>query len=377
MSLWSRCTALLITMWGAAPGADHGPLPTATVDGLTLIAATGDAQTMGSDIGATLAQRIRFLARTMSLAPGLLTPERAAQRQDCIAAIRPEHRAEIAATAAAAKLDEATLLTAHLVIETMCSAVAVLPRDGAPLRIARNMDFFPADLLGQQTIIQVWRADGAHAIAAIGWPGFSGVVSGFNERGLSACILLNYTGDPLPPAEPLPLRLRHLLATCHDVESFSAGFAATAVGSSHYVLVADEQHAALLWWSATGMQRHDPIAGFLVADNEPRAADGSALGQRACQLADAARQHPADADWLRRCTSTSFLPGLNAQAMVIEPANRTVALARGGTTTPAAHQAWLRIACAELLAGVPPDASQVTRIGVAEPLPHYTAPNQD
>lgn len=358
----------------ATPGAEAGPLAAITVDGLTILSTAGDAQTMGGNVGATLAPRIRFLARTMALAPGLMTPDLVQRRADCIAAIRPEHRAEIAATATAAKLDEATLLTAHLVIETMCSAVVVLPHGDTPLRVARNMDFFPADLLGQQTIVQVWRGTDQHALAAIGWPGFSGVVSGLNEHGLSACILLNYQGDPLPAGEPLPLRLRHLLATCHDVASFASGFAEVPVGSAHYVLVADEQTAAILWWSATGMQRSDPDGGFLVADNEPRDADGRALGQRACVLAELVRQQPSDPDWLRRCTTASYLPGLNAQAMVIEPASRTLIVARGGTTTPASTQAWLTIACRELFAGAAPAAEQVTALGVVEPLRHYAAP---
>src|SRR5690606_20436751 len=124
-------------------------------------------------------------------------------------AIRPQHRAEIAATAAASGLAEAKLATAHLVIECMCSAIAVLPDQDRPLRVARNMDFFPADLLGAQTLVQVWRPDdGRRAVASIGWPGFSGVISGMSDAGLSACILLNFAGAGMPPAEPLPLVAR-------------------------------------------------------------------------------------------------------------------------------------------------------------------------
>lgn len=371
---WSRCAALIMACYHATPGAEAGPLAAITVDGLTILSTAGDAQAMGSSVGATLAPRIRFLARTMTLAPGLMTPDLVQRRADCIAAIRPEHRAEIAATAKAADLDEATLLTAHLVIETMCSAVAVLPQADAPLRVARNMDFFPADLLGQQTMVQIWRGRGHHAIAVVSWPGFSGVVSGLNEHGLSACILLNYHGDDLPAGEPLPLRLRHLLATCQDVAGFTRAFAETPVSSPHYVLVADEQQAAIVWWSATGMQRSDPADGFLVADNEPRAADGRALGERACVLADVVRQHPTNSDWLRRCTTASYLPGLNAQAMLIEPASRTLIVARGGTTTPAATQAWLTIACRDLFAGAVPEATHITALDAVAPLPHYAAP---
>src|SRR5690606_18765572 len=126
---------------------------------LTLISVSGSAENLGRASGEALGERIRFLSSAMGLAPGLQNPARADQRAGCLAAIRPQHRAEIAATAAASGLAEAKLATAHLVIECMCSAIAVLPDQDRPLRVARNMDFFPADLLGAQTLVQVWRPD--------------------------------------------------------------------------------------------------------------------------------------------------------------------------------------------------------------------------
>lgn len=363
--------ALLGIVGPTLPAADP-PAQQITVDQLTLIRVSGTAANLGLASGEALGERIRFLSTAMGLAPGLQNPARDAQRAGCLAAIRPNHRAEIAATAAASGIDEAKLATAHLVIECMCSAIAVLPEDNRPLRVARNMDFFPADLLGVQTLVQVWQPDdGRRAVASIGWPGFSGVISGMNDAGLSACILLNFDGANLPPAEPLPLVVRHLLETCATVDEAARAFATIRPGASHYVLVADAQTAAVLWWDREAMRRCDPTAGFLAVDNEPRDEAGAPIGERACLLLANGAENPGDPDWLRRCLTATFLPNLNAQAMVFTPATREVLIARGGSFTPASRQAWLAVDLADLLTGAAPAEAMVRRLGTVEALPHY------
>jgi hypothetical protein len=373
MGLVANIAGLVFACCGALPGASDGAgvLPQVTVDGLTVARAVGAAPEIGSAIGTALGARIRFLAQAMGLAPGLNTPDQAQRRADCLAALRPHHRVEIEATAHAAGMAVEKLLTVHLVIETMCSAVAVMPTADRPLRVARNMDYFPADLLGLQTIVQIWSAADLHSVASVGWPGFSGVISGMNDTGLTANILLNFNGDALPAAEPLPLRVRALLETCDSVETFCTAFALSAPASSHYVFVADSVTACVVWWGKDGFHRADPQEGLLVADNEPRTATGEACGERACTLQQLAAQHPDDRDWLRRCTTASFLPQLNAQAMVWEPANQVLFVARGGTWTPAARQNWHRVDLAPMFAGADPTVDGITALGAVEPLPHY------
>ena len=64
--------------------------------------------------------------------------------------------------------------------------------DSPLLRVARNMDFFPAKLLGPGTVLTVWRRPGVRTVIGVGWPGYAGIVSGMNDAGLSVCILLQH-----------------------------------------------------------------------------------------------------------------------------------------------------------------------------------------
>src|SRR6185436_5650885 len=128
-------------------------------------------------------------------------------------AIADDHRAELRAFARAAHIDAGALQRANLVVDTSCSALVRLadPATGQPLMVARNMDFFPAAVLGRATLVSVMRPTGKQAFASVGWPGYNGVISGMNARSLSACILLNYASGQARAGTPIAYRAREIL----------------------------------------------------------------------------------------------------------------------------------------------------------------------
>ncbi len=330
--------------------------------GLPILVVSGEPAAIGKALGTAQLATIRAMLTVAGSAPVPAVDPR-------LAAIRPGHRAEITATVQAAGVPVEVLLTSHLVIEPRCTAVFVPAAPDRPASVARNMDFGPADLLAAATCLHVWRVPGCRAVAGVGWPGFSGVISGMNDAGVCACVLLNFTGNPLPPGEPLPLRVRACLEQAGSAGEAAARFTAPpAPGSDHYVLFADATTAVLAWWTAAGPQTERAVPGAVLAvDNEPRG-----IGERERRLR-ALVPPDADENALRQALTAVFLNGINAQSMVLSPANRALSLALAVGPIPASHGSWRSLKLAPWFAGEAPEPAQVTVQAPVKPLTHYTA----
>lgn len=337
--------------------------------GLGILELSGGPARRGRQMAALVGHQGGDLLAVMRLNPkAAMTDQTRLSR--VLAATRAADRAEIDAFAAATGLPADGVLLANATIETMCSAVAHIPS----ATVARNMDFFPPGPLGQATLLQIVREPGRRTYAAVGWPAMCGVISGMNDAGLSACILLNWKGEEPPPDEPLAFRVRSILQDCGDVASGLAALGAAPVGSRHYVLLADRNDAAVAWWTPDGMRIDRPRDGWLVASNwvrdggVPRDDDrrGGCL-TAACRVLDGSIPDPA---WFRRVLSASYMPLLNAQAMVFDHRNRRLELALARGMKPAALQPWRRIELGALLDGA---AAQdpVLRLPAEIPMPHY------
>lgn len=342
----------------------------AVVEGLALLELSGPAELRGRQAAALVGRQGADLLAVMRWNPREAIangPRRAA----VLAATKASDRAEIAAFAAATGLDAEAVLQANATIETLCSAVVHLPS----ARVARNMDFFPSGPLGQATLVQVVREPGRHSYAAVGWPAMSGVISGMNDAGLSACILLNWKAGQPPPGEPLAFRVRAILQDCADVAAGLAAMAAAPVGSHHYVLLADGREAAVAWWAEDGVHVDRPGAdGWLVASNGPRDGASPIAGDRRgahlVRMCAALSGTPGPA-WFRRVVSASYMPWLNAQAMVFDLRQRRLELAVAEGSTPAALRPWRAIGLGPILDGAPVDRAVVDRLPAEAPMPHY------
>lgn len=338
--------------------------------GLGILVLDGSPEQRGAQMAALAGRQGSDLLAVMRL-----NPKAFAADQDRLARVlastRPSDRAEISAFASASGLSENAVLLANATIETMCSAVAHIPS----ATVARNMDFFPPGPLGQATLLQIVREPGRRTYAAIGWPAMIGVISGMNDAGLSACILLNWKGEDPPPGEPLAFRVRSILQECGDVASAIAALGAAPVGSRHYVLFADHADAAVAWWTPDGLRIDRPRDGWLVASNwiradgEPRVDDrrGRCLMDACTALGSTA----PDGRWFRRVLSASYMPLLNAQAMVLLHRERRLELALASGLRPAARRPWLRIELGPLLDGAAADAATAEILPAEPPMPHY------
>jgi hypothetical protein len=276
-----------------------------------------------------------------------------------IDALPAEHRRELVAIAGAGGVSERRILRTNVIVETCCSVLVSLPRDGQPLRIARNMDFWPAGVTGPATVVKRMRPAGKLPFLSVSWPGYAGVVSGMNEAGVVACVLLNHRGSSHRDGVPITFRLREILEECKDLESAVARFSATRVASEHYALLADATSAAVVWREGDRVRRADPVDGRLAIDNSPRDAAGNPLGRRARHLL-ATAPSVVDAAAARALTGATYQRGTNAQAMAFCPAEGRLDLAVGTGWRPAARNGWFAYG-----------TDTGTALGVPERLPHH------
>lgn len=382
ISLFARLPVVAITLetvlLGGSQGhaaewqpaqATHGQL--VVRDRLAVACVSGSPAEIGTAEGQLFKPRIKPLLDLMAVQPRLMLARLGTRFATTVAAIDADDRTRLTALAAAAGVVPRTLIEANALVDAQCSAVVAMPTADRPLRVARNMDFFPAAILGPGSLIEVVRQSGKRPYAAIGWPGSAAVISGMNDAGLVACILLNHDGDELPGGEPIGLRLTRMLQEDATVANAVRRFAATPVGSSHYVLLADATSATVVWQGRDGLHRDDPRDGWLTATNGPRAAAQPQDDRGLCLRGHCTAGAVPDAAWMRQVLTASYMPGINAQAMVFEPATCTVELALGTGAEPAAKARWWRVPLATLLAAGDMTALTVDVLPASVPLPHY------
>jgi len=367
-------------------------------DGLVLGDFSGSPTAIGRQTGTLLRAPLGPLLRLMQ--PAVIHRRLDGTLPDLIAGIPQDQREELAAVAAVAGLEHEDLMAANVTVDAYCSALVRGPSadfalersdgrrlmTGRPLRVARNMDFFPAEAIGPSTVMTVLRPAGRHAFVSVGWPGYAGVVSGMNVHGLVGCILLRHGSIPPAypknhgiPAPPMACRVRQVLETCATVEEALAEFS-RPVASGHYLLLADATTAAVAWHDRDlGMQVHHLHRGWLCCDNAPRHPNGLALGERAALLGRLAMGCTAqksgdqgDAAWMRQSLSAVYQNGINAQAMLFEPATRTVQVATGTAAKPAAIGTWRTLSLGRALDGDGLDTVTVAKLPKSAVLRHFT-----
>ncbi|XAL98916.1 C45 family autoproteolytic acyltransferase/hydrolase [Phycisphaeraceae bacterium D3-23] len=99
-----------------------------------------------------------------------------------------------------------------------CSTMALATTNGPAL--ARNMDWWPEDLLARATYLLDYRNNNSPALVTAGWPGSIGAVSGMSHRGFAATINAVAAPEGLAmTGYPVLLHLRRVL---QDAANFDA-----------------------------------------------------------------------------------------------------------------------------------------------------------
>lgn len=112
-----------------------------------------------------------------------------------------------------------TFLDIHKV--ALCSTIAVHDRltvDGEML-LGRNLDFPSLSIAHEANMVVVHEPDDGPAYAGVTWPGFLGILTGLNQRGLALSMMLVYGPHKHEhlDGQPFPLVFRRLLRECAGV----------------------------------------------------------------------------------------------------------------------------------------------------------------
>jgi hypothetical protein len=224
-----------------------------------------------------------------------------------------------------------------------CSTIA-LPTPNGPV-VARNMDWWPEDILAQASYLVRHLRKGALQFINAGWPGATGVVTGMSARGFA--IVLNAVTGPEGHSRlgyPVLLHLRRVLEDAADFDAarkqlceqrLTVSALLTLVGTENHQRVVIERTPSR--FAERWADGDEP----LIATNDyrllfkPETHDGPEIYQSTCNRYDAlceffASHRPdrdvADDALLYRLTDPRVIQGITAQHIIMRPRQQTTRL---------------------------------------------------
>jgi len=219
-----------------------------------------------------LEQRYGVVVESWAAAMLMRWDYRAADRQ-----LRPDHRTELAALAAAIPEARAGRIESyHLLFLYQCFQELAQRLDDAVVEgsmfaahkpssvadeegnliIGRTLRFDLGRDYEPERVVTFYYPDGKYPFVSVGWPGLMGVVTGINARGLFVALNPARTDDPLESGSPLSLVLRQVLEEADTLDQAVEILRAAQLRTAGIVLIGD------------GMQRK-----AVVMELAPRAPD--------------------------------------------------------------------------------------------------------
>lgn len=217
-----------------------------------------------------------------------------------------------------------------------CSTVALATPSGPVL--ARNMDWWPEDLLAQTSVLTRFNRGGKLAFASAGWPTAIGVVSGLSARGFG--LVLNAVSGPErsnPFGYPMLLFLRRVIEEADGYAEALARLRDTPLASPGLITLVgsrNEERVVIERSPRRAVLRHPEGMAPLVTTNNYRAFGRTTSGlevltESACRRFDALQAAAAGATGGHEVADEAVLSWLcdaevvqeiTAQHVVIRPA---------------------------------------------------------
>ncbi|MBN2291210.1 MAG: hypothetical protein JXM70_02220 [Pirellulales bacterium] len=155
-----------------------------------------------------------------------------------------------------------------------CSSLAVeanRSKTNSPI-LGRNFDFPNLGYLQNYTLVTIYRPEGKHAFASIGFPGLLAVLSGINDAGLSLVTHAMFSSaDGSPPftseGTPVGLLLRRILEECETVEEAEKLLCQSKRTTYMTVVVCDKRRAVAIEITPKSVCTRPAERGMLFTTN--------------------------------------------------------------------------------------------------------------
>jgi isopenicillin-N N-acyltransferase-like protein len=250
------------------------------------------------------------------------------------------HQQELAAIAKHSDLSSDKLAVGNTLLELRrlgCSAIVVEPArsaTGGPI-FGRNFDFLTLGELDQYSMVIVYRPEGKHAFASVGFPGMVGAISGMNDAGLAVGTLdVEQSADGSrkfnPTGVPLAFVFRRILEECTTVDEAEALLKSIKPTTWMNLTVCDRDGGATFEITPDHIGRRDDEDGLVRCTNHFRC-EGMSVGEECWRfdlLTDVPNK-PLDVAAVQQRLDAANQGDLTLQTMVFEPRELVLHLAIG------------------------------------------------
>jgi isopenicillin-N N-acyltransferase-like protein len=137
------------------------------------------------------------------------------------------------------------------------------------LIIGRNFDFYVGDKFAEEKIVAFYQPKAGNRFMMVTWAGFTGVVSGMNEHGLTVTINAAKTSVPDASATPVSLVAREILQYAGNIQEAWAIAQKRKMFVSESFLIgsAADNRAVVIEKTPEGMDLYDPKQNFITCTN--------------------------------------------------------------------------------------------------------------
>ncbi|HVI47609.1 MAG TPA: C45 family peptidase [Chitinophaga sp.] len=137
------------------------------------------------------------------------------------------------------------------------------------LIIGRNFDFYMGDKFAEDKMVVFYHPNKGYNFMFVTWGGFTGVVSGMNDKGLTVTINAAKTDVPSGSATPVSLVAREILQYAKNInEAWNiAKKRKMFVSESFLVGSAEDNKAVLIQKTPEGMDMYSPGKHFITCTN--------------------------------------------------------------------------------------------------------------
>ena len=256
------------------------------IENIPVLTVGGTPEDIGEQVGKLLAEPVRNLIGKQDVFGkmfGVTDPLQLVNKLGRLMLPRfPEHhRRELRAFADSAGADFDLLLLGNVIYDFAkpagCSTLVVEGNrsiTGAPL-FGRNMDFRTHGFLDQYSLLTIYRPNGKHAFASVGFPGLLGCVSGINDAGLSLAMLeVRSTKDGSSRFNfggvPLMLCFRRIMEECTTVDEAEKLLNSMNRTSMCNLTICDTKESAVFEITTKQVVRRSSTGGVTACTNHFR-----------------------------------------------------------------------------------------------------------